>query len=239
MQYHGSGRFIAGLSLRRAAVITGLAYLLNPVSFAQFYAMPRLAASSGLQTVANITAHPHLFAATVLCYFFSFFFDVVTAWALYVLLAPVNRALSLLASWLQLIYAAMSLGAVSNLGLLYRVVALPQYRRGVPFGALSGQAALLIDAFRSGWGLALILFALHLIVLGYLVARSSYLPRWLGWLLIADGLAWLVNQLGVYLYPNASLSFLDALFAVELIFMVWLLGWGWRIKDPELAPVSG
>ncbi len=239
MQYHESGRFIGGLSLRRAAVVAGLAYLLNPVTFSQFYAMPRLAAASGLETVANITAHPHLFAAAVLCYFVSFLGDLVMAWALYVLLAPVNRALSLLASWLQLIYAAMSLAALSNLALLYRVVALAQYRRGVPFGALSGQAALLVDAFWSGWGLALILFALHLIVLGYLLARSRYLPRWLGWLLMADGLAWLVNQLGVYLYPNASLSFLDAFFAVELIFMVWLLGWGWRIKDPELAPVSG
>ena len=77
--------------------------------------------------MANITAHPHLLAVAVLCYFFWLLGDVVIAWALYVLLAPVNRALSLLASWLQLTYAAMSLAAVSNLGLLYRLVVLPDY----------------------------------------------------------------------------------------------------------------
>jgi len=96
MQYLGPGRFISGISLREAAVIAGLAYLLNPVTFAEYNAMPRLVVSSGAQTVANIAAHPHLFSAVVLCYFFSLLGDVAIAWALYVLLAPVNRALSLL-----------------------------------------------------------------------------------------------------------------------------------------------
>jgi hypothetical protein len=36
---------------------------------------------------------------------------------------------------------------------------------------------------------------LHLVVTGVLMARSSYLPRWLGWLLVAHGLAWVVNPL--------------------------------------------
>jgi hypothetical protein len=168
----------------------------------------------------------------VLCYFFSLLGDVVIAWALYVLLAPVNRALSLLASWLQLTYAAMSLAAVSNLALLYRLVVLPDYHGWVSAAALPDQAQLLVGAFRSGWYLGLMLFGCHLVVTGVLMARSSYLPRWLGWLLVADGLAWVVNELSAYLYPGASLAFLNAFFAVELVFMVWLLGWGWRIKEP-------
>lgn len=38
------------------------------------------------------------------------------------------------------------------------------------------------------------------------MARSTYLPRWLGWLLVADGLAWGVNQLSAYIYPGAPLD---------------------------------
>ena len=102
--------------------------------------------------------------------------------ALYVLLAPVNRALSLLASWLQLTYAAMSLAAVSNLGLLYRLVVLPDYHGWLSAAALPDQAQLLVGAFRSGWYLGLILFGFHLVLTGLLMARSSYLPRWwAGW----------------------------------------------------------
>lgn len=238
MQKLESGSFVGGLSLRQAALIAGLAYLLNPVPWAQYHALPLLVADAGTQTVANIAAHPHLLAAVVLVYFLSLLEDVVTAWALYVLLAPVNRALSLLASWLQLIYAAMSLAAVSNLGLLYRLVVMPEYRGWVSAAELPDQAQLLVGGFRSGWYLALVLFGLHLLVTGVLMARSSYLPRWLGWLLVADGLAWVVNQLSPYLYPGASLGFLNAFFMVELIFMVWLLGWGWRIEEPSW-PGSG
>jgi hypothetical protein len=56
MQNLGSGSFVSGISLRQAAVIAGLAYLLNPVTYAEFHAMPRLVADSGMQTVANIAA---------------------------------------------------------------------------------------------------------------------------------------------------------------------------------------
>ena len=235
MQNPGPGNLLSGLSLRQAAVIAGLAYLLNPVPFAEFYAMPRLFDPSGTQMVANIAAHPHLFSTAIMAYFVSLLEDVVTAWALYVLLAPVNRALSLLASWLQLTYAAMSLAAVSNLGLLYKLVLIPDYHGRVTAAALPDQAELLVGAFRSGWYLGLILFGFHLILIGLLMARSSYLPRWLGWLLVADGAAWVVNQLGIYFFPDAPLGFLNAFFLAELIFMVWLLGWGWRIKDPRLT----
>jgi hypothetical protein len=56
-----SAGLINGISLRQAAVITGFAYLLNPVTFAE---------------------------GVLQC-------PVSFAWSLYVLLVPVNRALSL------------------------------------------------------------------------------------------------------------------------------------------------
>ena len=235
MRNPGPGNFLSGISLRQAAVITGVTYLLNPVTFAEFYAMPRVTDPSGPVTVANITAHPQLFSAAILCYLFSLLGDVVIAWALYVLLAPVNRALSLLASWLQLTYAAISLAAVSNLGLLYKLLVIPDFRSRVSAAALPDQAELLVGAFRSGWNMALILFGFHLVLIGLLMARSSYLPRGLGWLLVLDGAAWVVNQLAPFLYPDAPLGFLSVFFLAELIFMVWLLGWGGRIKDPRPA----
>ena len=101
MREVGGGDRVRGITLRQAARITGLAYLLNPVTFAEGYAMPRLVVADPAQTMANLAAHPHLFSAAVLAYFFSLVGDLVIAWALYVLLLPVNRALSLLASLLQ------------------------------------------------------------------------------------------------------------------------------------------
>jgi hypothetical protein len=235
MQNSDFGKRVSGLSLRQAAMITGITYLLNPVTFAEAYAMPHLVVPDAAQTMANMAAHPHLFSAAVLSYFFSLLGDVVFAWSLYVLLAPVNRALSLLASFLQLVYAAVSLAAVSGLGLLYRLLVIPEYSKHVNASELPVQGMLLLDGFRSGWRLGLILFGLHLVVVGWLIAHSTYLPKWLGWLLFLDGWVWVVDNLSAYLFPNAALGFLNVFFVAELIFMVWLLGWGWRIQEPTLA----
>ena len=224
---------VSGLTLRQAALVAGITYAVNPVTFAQAYAMPRLFAANPGQTVANITAHPHLFSAAVLSYFFSLVGDVVFAWAFYVLLAPVNRALSLLAAWLQLTYAAISIAALANLGLLYRVILIPSYSQSMSPSLFAPQATLLLAGFRSGWCFGLILFGLHLAVLGWLMAHSTYLPHWLGWLIFLDGWAWVVDNLSIYLYPDANLAFLKVFFAAELVLMVWLLGWGWRIVEPQ------
>ena len=119
----------SGLSLTQAALTAGLTYLLNPVTFAEAYGMPRLISTDPVVTVKNLTAHPHLFSAVVLSYVISAIGDVVIAWALYALLRPINRALAMLGSLLQLVYAAAWLAAISNLGLIYRFIAVPEYSR--------------------------------------------------------------------------------------------------------------
>ncbi len=43
----------------------------------------------------------------------------------------------------------------------------------------------------------------------------------------------MVDSVSIYLFPETNLQFLKVIFAAELIFMVWLLGWGWRIREPE------
>ena len=233
MQSSKDAIWTRGLSLKQAAFVAGFTYLLNPVTFAEAYVMPRLISADPAETVTKLTAHPHLFSAAVLSYVVSAIGDVVMAWALYALLRPINRALAMLGSLLQLVYAAVWLAAISNLGLIYRLVAVPDYSRHTSAAGLPSQIAELLGAYRSGWGISLILFGLHLVVTGWLIARSSYLPRWLGWLLFIDGWAWVVDSVSIYLFPDANLQFLKAMFAAELIFMVWLLGWGWRIREPE------
>ena len=226
---------VTGLTLRQAALVSGWAYLLNPVTFAEFYAMPRLVVDNPAQTLANLQAHPHLYAGALLAYFVQLLGDIVVAWGLYVLLVPVNRAISLLASWLQLMYAAMSLAALVNLALVYRLLFVRDYAGLLPPEALAAQVRMQIGGYRAGWSLALVIFGLHLIVTGILFARSSYLPRWLGWLLMADGAAWMIDRLAQYVTPSASLGFLNVFFGGELILMVWLLGWGWRLTETDVT----
>lgn len=94
----------------------------------------------------------------------------------------------------------------------------------------------MLDTFRDDWSIGLVLFGIHLVLLGYLMYRSNYIPRLLGILLVLDGLGWVIDSLQPYLYPNARLKFLFVSFFGEVFLMLWLLIRGGKI-DYENASV--
>jgi Domain of unknown function (DUF4386) len=226
-----------GLTLRQAALIAGFAYLLSPVSYVEFNIYPKLVISGNIDlTVQNISAHSGLFLAAIFGYLITFLEDIVIAWTLYVLLAPVNRSMSLLTAWFRLIYTAVVLVAWLNLVTVYRLVTNPDHLKLFGSEQFHAQVHLLLNSFRSGWSMSLIIFGIHLVLLGYLICRSSYIPKIVGVLLVIDGFGWVTNSLQPYLFPNAKLEFLSITFFGELVFMLWLLIRGWKIRPPARSP---
>jgi hypothetical protein len=221
------------VTLRQAALVVGVAYLLNPVSYAEFTIYPKLVIMGNISaTVANISSHHGLFLTALFCYLINFIEDIIIAWGLYILLAPVNRALSLLAAWFQLIYAGIALVALFNWATVYRMLMTPEYLTSFGPGQLNAQVNLLLHTFRYDYSLALLIFGIHLVLIGYLIVRSRYIPWWLGVLLVIDGLGWMINSLQPYLYPEADLGFIFVTFFGEIVFMLWLLIRGWTIQEP-------
>ena len=91
---------------------------------------------------------------------------------------------------------------------------------------------LLLHTFRYDWSMSLVLFGIHLVLLGYLIFRSRYIPWIIGILLVIDGLGWVIDSIGPYLLPNLPLGFITITFFGELIFMLWLLIRGWKLHEP-------
>lgn len=225
-----------GITLRMAALIAGLGYLLNPVPYAEFTLYPKLVIAGNIaQTVQNLTVHGPAFVGMAACYLISLLEDIVIAWALYVLLAPVNRPLSLLTLLFRYMYAAVALVGVFDLFIAYRFVHGGQFAASLSTGDVHTQIALLLASFRYGWALALMIFGVHLGLLGYLIARSTYVPKILGVLLIVDGFYWIANGLQPYTFPTAPLGALFYFTFAELLLMVWLLFWGSRMPDAATA----
>lgn len=185
------------------------------------------------QTVQNISAHGGLFLAAIFGYLITFIEDVVIAWALYILFAPVNRSLSLLTAWFRLLYAAIVLVGWLNLVTVYRFLTTPDYLTAFGSAPLHAQVKLLLNSFRYDWSISLVIFGIHLVLLGYLIYRSAYIPKIIGILLVIDGLGWVIDSLRPYFYPNPPLRFLFVTFFGELIFMLWLSIRGWKIREPE------
>jgi hypothetical protein len=225
-----------GVSLRRAALLAGFGLLVMTLAApcAEYVVYSKLVVRGDIEaTVQNLQADSGRLLAGIFAYLITFIMDLVVAWALYVLLIPVNRAVSLLTAWFRVVYTAIALFAMLKLVSVYRLVNPADHQLVLGPDQLPGQVNGLLDAFRHEWGFGLILFGIHLMLLVWLVYRSSYIPRVLGILLLISGAGWVVYELGPYLLPNANLDLIMITFFGELIFMLWLLFRSWKLQEAE------
>jgi hypothetical protein len=224
-----------GLTLRQAALIAGFGMLLMTFTapFAEFFVYRTLVVPGDVESsVQNIVANEGRFLAGMFAYLVTFICDVLVAWALYVLLIPVHRSLSLLAAWFRLVHAVIALSGLAKLVTVFRILDTPDYLTIFGSDPLHAQVHLLLSSFRYEWGMAMVFHAIHLGLLGYLVWRSGYIPRLVGILLAVAGLGHLLYNLGPYLYPDAELAYIMIAFVGELVFMLWLLARGWKLQAP-------
>ena len=80
------------------------------------------------------------------------------------------------------------------------------------------------------WGLA---FGLHLLVLGYLVYKSGYLPKIVGRLLIVAAVCYFTQSFGTMLYPQSKALFasIGLLSTLEIALPLWLLIKGVNVEQ--------
>jgi len=220
--------------LRTAALIAGVGLLVMVIAapFAELYVYPKLVVpGKAAETVKNIIANRTLFIYGIFGYLVTFICDVMVAWALYVFLKPVNENLSLLTAWFRLVYTVIALVALLNLVNVLQLLNTDDYLTVFEPGQVQTQVMHSLNAFRHDWYFGLLFFGIHLALLGYLVFRSNYIPGILGVLLIITGLGYLVTTLQPYLFPNFHSDIARFTFYGELIFMLWLLIKGSRIKE--------
>ena len=128
-----------------------------------------------------ITAPSGAATATPPKMFINLVCDAGVAFIFYYLFLPVSRRLSLFASLCRLVFVVVM--AVNSLNY---------------FGALEFlQASHSSSSFNKGYGIALIPFGLHCVLTGYLIYRSTFLPRILGLLMMLAGFAYLI-----FLWPS-------------------------------------
>ncbi|GAA1477395.1 DUF4386 domain-containing protein [Nocardioides aestuarii] len=150
-----------------------------------------------------------------------FLADVVVAWALYELFAPVGRSLSLLAAWFRLTYTVV-LGAA--MGLLYVAVSLAE--RGTSAG--DEGVLLALQAFDFTWVVGLAAFGAHLLLVARLLVAAAG-PRWLAAVMTLAGAAYVVDTVAHIVLADyeawaGGFLLMVALPSVvgELAFTIWL-----------------
>jgi Domain of unknown function (DUF4386) len=224
------------VSPRTAAMVAGLGLLLMVIlaPFANFYVLEKLVVANDAKTTAdNIAASSGLFRLGIVCFLIVAMLDVIVAWALHVLLEPVSKNLSLLAAWFRLLYAAVFTLALSPLLGILQLLSATVFK-GLEASQLQAQVMLSVGAFRSGWDLGLVLFGCHLLVLGYVVFKSGFMPKWLGVLLGIAAIGYLADSFGKFLIPNYNITLAVYTFIGEVVLIFWLLWKG--ITGFEVTP---
>ncbi|MEA2077560.1 MAG: DUF4386 domain-containing protein [Candidatus Marinimicrobia bacterium] len=222
------------ISLRKAAIVAGLGLLAMTILaiFANFFVLENFVVSGdAAKTVNNILANEGIFRLGICSLIIVAILDVLVAWALYILLKPVNKSLSLLTAWFRLAYATILGIALLNLFGVLQLLNGSDYLTVFEPSQLHAQAMLSLSAFNFAWTIGLVLFGIHLSILGYLIFKSGYISKILGILVIIAGLGYLIDSFVMFLLPNCPITIGMFTFIGELLFMFWLLIKGRKIQE--------
>jgi hypothetical protein len=218
----------------RYARIAGFLYLLIIVFgvFGELVIRSRLIVTGdAAATAVNILASESLFRFGFAADSIMLLSDVAIAVLFYVLLKPVSKTLALTAAAFRLTQAAVLGFNLLNYYAALLLLGGPEYAAAFDSGQLHSLAMLFLEMHAHGYDLGLLFFGLSSLILGYLVVKSGYFPRVLGYGLIAAAVVYLVGSSTRFLLPAYS-SKLTPLYAIpliaELAFCLWLLVRGVR-----------
>ncbi len=190
------------------------------------------------QVYESIVTHTWSFRLALVVALMSAFLFLMAAWGLYVLLRPVDQHLALLFLLLNAVGVAIQCASMFPL-----ISALLQgdaagHMQAYSAAQLEGLAYLSIGVYKTGFITAQLFFGTWLFPLGYLVYKSEFLPRFLGVILMLDGigvLIWFLQALLLPAYPAISYPAWALGFIAEVGLALWLLVKGVKVVDAEMA----
>ncbi len=186
-------------SPRLLARLAGVFFLLTIIGgiIAQGFISERLINFGDASVTAdNILSNKGLFQIGFTIYLIEMACQLSTAGLLYRLLRPVNRTVALLMLLFE--FKGIVIKTFARVFYITPVFVLggSSALSSLETGQLESIALVLLKVNDYGAATALAFFGFSTILTGYLVFRSTYLPRWLGVLGMIAGLGWLT-----FLYP--------------------------------------
>ena len=222
------------LALDKVARITGGLYLAYILASVLATMLGQIGLGTPPQVYQAIVTNEGSFRLGLVVALITGFLFLMVAWGLYVLLRRVNKNLALL--FLLLNAVGVAIQGASMLGLVSALLQGDAASHMQAFSAaqLEGLAYLSIGVYKTGWVTAQLFFGTWLFPLGYLVYKSGLLPRFLGVLLVLDGIAvlvWFLQALLLPDYPAIHYPGLVLSFLAELGLALWLLVKGVKVVD--------
>ncbi len=189
-------------------------------------------------TASNILAAEALYRAGFVAELFMTVADITIACLFYRLFLPVDRNIALLGMVFRLISAAIA--GTKALFFLMPLVLLHTDPAAWGFTAeqMQGFAVLSLKLHGQAYNISLLFFGVDCLLIGWLIARSGFLPGILGIGLAIAGLCYIISDLIIFLAPAVAATDLFMLFflpclVAEAALTLWLIvkgidAEGWR-----------
>ncbi len=212
-------------SPRSKARLTGALFLLTILTgiVAQGFISERLVVGgNAAATATNIVSNEPLFRLGFTIYLVEMAAQIAMTVVFYQLLKPVSRSVALLSAVFGLV--GCTIKTLSRLFYFAPVLVLggASYLSTFNDAQLQSLSLLFLNINDQAAAIALVFFGLQGLLEGWLIMRSTFLPRFLGVLSLVGGLGWLtfiVPSLGYRLFPIvAGFGILGALATI-----LWLL----------------
>ena len=100
-------------------------------------------------------------------------------------------------------------------------------------GQLQSWVSVFWDLHTHGHQIAGIFFGLWLVPMGYLVFKSTYIPKIIGVFLIVTSLGYLIDFTTFFLYPDFPLTISEYTWLGEVLMVLWLLIMGVNLRKFE------
>src|ERR1041385_1011442 len=196
--------------------------------YEEFFVRNRLVVTgNAVATAKNLAAMQPLWRTGVAAEIVLLICAITLTAILFILLRPVSRGLALLVVFFNLVSVA-----VEGVAALFLVIALfplgnAAYLKAFGSDQLAAIASMAIRAHSYGFSVALIFFGCECLLLGYLIFKSGFLPKTIGVLMAAAGVAYLTHSFTLILIPKLTSVFVPAIFLPAFVgessFAMWLL----------------
>jgi len=223
---------MTALAAKKYARLAGVLFLLSMLGggFGEAYAPSKLIVSNdATATAANLKNSDFLFRLGYAAYLVEAICDVALAWVLYVLLRPVHKDLALLSAFFGLVSTATF--AIGELHYYSSALALRDaaYLQSFSADQRNTLAMLSLKTFGIGSSIFMAFYGIGWILRGYLISRSTYLPKFIGILCLIAGLGFTIQNFLFILAPQygSRLLYLP-MFLAGLSLTVWFL---WKGVD--------
>jgi hypothetical protein len=209
-------------SQRRASLISGIALagmaVLMPLGYYGGI-VPLITAGDAAKTATTIAAAPLPYWGGVVAIAIVILLDLIVSAAWYALFRSVSATVSAIAAWIRVIYTALFAVAAAQLVTAFLVLDDP------------ARALDSLESFNTMWISSLGVFGIHLLVIGYLIVRATFISPVFGILLMIAGVGYILDAVGRIFALGFPVTFGSFAFVGEVAIIFWLLIMGRRLTN--------